>query len=135
MKKEYIITKKCDQKDKNFKEYQFIRELEVDEEGFPLESALDNIINDESEEKSVAFFIGEDYITMLSYKSSRKFINKVFDEYDIGFKQELYSKFYLASDEKIISLISEHIEYIKSHNIKIVGKENNAKSMDYLRTK
>ena len=56
MKKEYIITKKCDQKDKNFKEYQFIRELEVDEEGFPLESALDNIINDESEEKSVAFF-------------------------------------------------------------------------------
>ena len=135
MKKEYVISKKCDQKDKDFREYQFVRELEVDEEGYPLESSLDNIIKDEPEEKSVAFFIGDDYITMLSYKNRRKFTNKVFDEYNSGFKKELYSKFFLASDEKIVSIISEHIEYIKSNNIKIIGKENDVKGIKHVRTK
>ena len=121
MKKEFVIDKKCDLKDKDFREYQFIRELEVDEDGFPINEELENIISLEDENKMVAFFIGNTFITMFSYKNIRKFKNKVVDEYCISYNEGIYNKFYLASDEKTAAYISEEIEYIKSQSAKIVS--------------
>lgn len=121
MKKEFVIDKKCDLKDKDFREYQFIRELEVDEEGVPINEELENIISLEDKNKMVAFFIGNTFITMFSYKNIRKFKNKVVDEYCISYNEGIYNKFYLASDEKTAAYISEEIEYIKSQSAKIVS--------------
>lgn len=125
VKKEFVINKKCDLKDKDFREYQFIRELEVDEDGFPINEELENIISLEDENKMVAFFIGNTFITMFSYKNIRKFRNKVVDEYCISYNEGIYNKFYLASDEKTAVYISEEIEYIKSKSTKIVGSKSN----------
>lgn len=121
VKKEFVIDKKCDLKDKDFREYQFIRELEVDEEGVPINEELENIISLEDKNKMVAFFIGNTFITMFSYKNIRKFKNKVVDEYCISYNEGIYNKFYLASDEKTAAYISEEIEYIKSQSAKIVS--------------
>lgn len=118
MKKEYTIIQLIDDKgDKAI----FKKDMEIDEEEIPTKEELEKIIELVDKNKSVAFFIGENEITWFSYKNRRKFAKKVISEYITSFDTGVYKGLYLATDEKIASIIREEIDAIKEKNVKVIG--------------
>lgn len=113
LKKEYIITKISDQKEKF---YQTICELEVGENNLPTEGNLDKLINIENPKKSVALFIGNDYITKICFKSISKFNKNILEEYEKGYEEELYLKVYYKTSEKNASFLNWCFQKIKEES-------------------
>ena len=83
IKREYKITKISDQKEVF---YQFFRNLSLGDDGFPVKDELINLRNLEkniktSELKHVAFLMGEEDITILSFLKESAFKKRFLKEY------------------------------------------------------
>ena len=131
--KGYLITKISDQKDRK---YQFYRDLEVNEDGLPTDEALDSLVANERQEKSVALFIGDEYMTMFCFKSISKFNRKVLSEYSRNYEESNYDKVYWYTTEKNAKAIKCAIDDLKEQYYRqelIRGDEEVLKNGGYIR--
>ncbi len=117
-KKEYLITKISDQKEKK---YEFFRSLEVDENELPLKKELDDIVTKEEPDKNVAFFMGNSYITMFSYRKKSKFIKKVMREFYRAYGEDDYQALAIATDEDTYKFLQKSIDDFRNMNAEIVA--------------
>ena len=80
MEKEFLVTKISDQKvSKDYKEYEFIRMLNIEDNEITLDS-FNQFIELEREDKNMAFFV-TDKIKFLSYSNPRKFYKSFLKTY------------------------------------------------------
>lgn len=120
--KGYLVTKMSDRKEK---EYSFYRELEINEDSLPTEESLEILVSNEEKDRNVALFIGNDNVTMLSYKSISKFNKKFFNEYINSYREHSYEKVYWYTSVKNADFIKFVIEDIKEEFYKKEVKEKN----------
>lgn len=90
MEKEFLIYKICDQKER---EYNFIRILETDEVGFPLDSELDKFIDIENG-KNVAILSELDKIRLICFEKKSKFRKIFLKEYKKLLEKDVQYKIY-----------------------------------------
>lgn len=103
MEKEFLVHKICDQKEK---EYDFIRNLEIDEDGFPLDSEFDKFVILEND-KNVGVLSEFDKLTLICFDKDSKFRKIFFKEYkkllEKNVKYKLYSNNIELNNELDIS--------------------------------
>lgn len=120
--KGYLVTKISDRKEK---EYSFYKELKVNENNNPLEEDLDILVSIEENDRNVALFIGDDNITMFSFKSISKFNRKVINEYIDSYEEKVYNTVYWYTTAKNADFIKSTVEDIKEEFYKKAISERN----------
>ena len=89
----------------------------------------------EKQEKSVALFIGDEYMTMFCFKNISKFNRKVLNEYTNSYEEGNYDIVYWYTTEKNAEAIKCAIEEIKEEYFRqeIIKSEGTFKNGGYIR--
>lgn len=111
-KKEFEIKKISDQKDGFKGKYSYIRDLSVGEDNLPLNGELTNLVNLELG-KNVALLIGDNNISLISYKSEYKFLKKVKKEYKKNWDEESLKGAVADTFWKNVTILKEQIPAIE----------------------
>lgn len=96
MEKEYLVTKISDRKEKN---YQYFRNLKVNDIGYPLEEEIDKLASLE-EDRQVVFLLADSEMSIVSFKNDSKLKKAVKNEYINNFHdRDFKSIMYRTKDE------------------------------------
>lgn len=120
MKKDYLITKVSDQKDKK---YTYCKKLELDDCNIPTEEEVRSLISLEKD-KSVVLIMGENKITILSFKVEGKLIKNFKKVYEENWKDEKIKDFSCFANESTIIDIIKLKKLIDLKNIALMSSEN-----------
>lgn len=120
MKKDYLITKVSDQKDKK---YTYCKELELDDCNIPTEEEVHNLMSLEKN-KSVVLITGEEKITILSFKAESKLIRNFKKEYEENWKDEKIKNFSCFAKKSTIIDIIKLKKLIDLKNIALMSSKN-----------
>ena len=116
-KKEYFCTKVSDRKENR---YNYIKTLEIDEEGYPTEEELAKLIELE-EDRYVSILIGDNEISVISFTSFYKmkaYLKKEYIEYlkNDKFKTIKLSDNIMENEKRRLQLL--RMLYVTYYNVK-----------------
>ena len=113
--KEYLIKKISDQKGKDNGEYEYFRTIKIGEDNLPLSCELSKLRNIEFG-KNVAFFIGDNNISLISYQNEYKFRANCKKEYKKYWDDDNLKKVVMSTFWKDVKMLSKVIPNIRLLN-------------------
>ena len=113
--KESLIKKISHQKGKDNGEYEYFRTIKIGEDNLPLSCELSKLRNIEFG-KNVAFFIGDNNISLISYQNEYKFRANCKKEYKKYWDDDNLKKVVMSTFWKDVEMLSKVIPNIRLLN-------------------
>lgn len=120
--KDFLVTKVSDQKDGLGKSYNFYRTLEVNDLGVPVFEEIQNFLELE-ENKNVTFFIGEEDISIISFKNEHKYVKNTLKEYKENWVDKEPKKVFVYTYTKDFMQLLDVIPKVEEIKTKSNGKK------------